>query len=320
MLFMALLAVFFGAICSLGKPLGNTPQADLVASSPTTSMSPNEVNFPGISLMKPQGEPIHRANEAVMPSFLRSSPDSMITIAGSPYQVLVDGLDMRVELKAREADANVVVTTTVIVPAPTHATAASDADIPATTRTVKQYEQMVLDSHNILRRNHSASDLTWSDDMASRAGIQAMTCVFAHDMHIRGGRYGQNILADADLLRDLLGVFPDYIDAGIINTFYNGEFAYYAPLFGQDNPDQTYFENWAHLTQILWADTTQVGCYTSYCKEMKDSKGQILQGMWPWNTVCNYFPQGNVFPLFRNVSAPEGHPATTVSPVAPTPT
>ena len=37
-----------------------------------------------------------------------------------------------------------------------------------------------------------------------------------------------------------------------------------------------------HYTQIVWADTTKVGCGMSVC----DSKGQI------W--VCDYYPAGNV--------------------------
>jgi uncharacterized protein YkwD len=40
----------------------------------------------------------------------------------------------------------------------------------------------MVEQHNIHRRNHSASDLTWDNTLAQYALATANGCVFAHDM------------------------------------------------------------------------------------------------------------------------------------------
>lgn len=43
------------------------------------------------------------------------------------------------------------------------------------------YQSKVLDQHNIHRSNHSASPLTWSDDLESSAKQLAESCVYGHN-------------------------------------------------------------------------------------------------------------------------------------------
>lgn len=79
----------------------------------------------------------------------------------------------------------------------------------------------------------------------------------------------------------------------ITDIFYNGEFAAYTPYFGQSHPDMSDFEDWAHLTQLLWDDTSEVGCYTSYCANLIDGRtGKPMEGIGPWLMVCNYVTWG----------------------------
>lgn len=44
------------------------------------------------------------------------------------------------------------------------------------------YQQVVLDQHNLHRKNHSSPDLKWSDELAQYAKNTAEGCVFEHDM------------------------------------------------------------------------------------------------------------------------------------------
>ena len=44
------------------------------------------------------------------------------------------------------------------------------------------YKDLTLEHHNIHRRNHSAEDLKWSDELAQYAEIAAKACVWAHNL------------------------------------------------------------------------------------------------------------------------------------------
>jgi hypothetical protein len=44
------------------------------------------------------------------------------------------------------------------------------------------YKGLVLEHHNIHRRNHSAEDLTWDDTLAEYAETTAKTCIWAHSL------------------------------------------------------------------------------------------------------------------------------------------
>lgn len=106
-----------------------------------------------------------------------------------------------------------------------------------------------------------------------------------------GGGYGQNIAA---------GVKADNVSAVITELFYNGEEQAYADAdnYGKagkegDGFDNTSFEVWGHMTQIVWKATTAVGCATVDCSASGLAKtgGNVA----PYFTVCNYYPQGKLF-------------------------
>lgn len=94
------------------------------------------------------------------------------------------------------------------------------------------------------------------------------------------GNYGQNIGA---------GFTPGQIAFMITNAMYNGEMTQYPGPYGSDNVDTSNFAAWGHFSQIVWADTTQVGCATQYCPNGLQNAGPNTP---PYFTVCNYFPPG----------------------------
>lgn len=54
--------------------------------------------------------------------------------------------------------------------------------VPNLDTTSSVYKALVLQHHNIHRQNHSAPDLTWSDQMAQYAETTAKTCKWGHSL------------------------------------------------------------------------------------------------------------------------------------------
>jgi len=185
---------------------------------------------------------------------------------------------------------------------PTSTKAASSSDAKPT-----GYQGMVLHHHNIHRDNHSAPALTWSDSLAATAQKIGETCIYAHNMEmdIDQGAYGQNIAA---------GVEANNVSAVITELFYNGEVSFYDDLYAPDptdphakDPDTTNFHEWGHFSQMVWVNTTEVGCATVDCSSqgLANTGGNVAAHF----TVCNYKAQGNMGGEYAaNILKPRGDP------------
>ncbi|KAL5606384.1 hypothetical protein BROUX41_002801 [Berkeleyomyces rouxiae] len=154
-----------------------------------------------------------------------------------------------------------------------------------------------LSSHNIHRQNHSASALSWDENLAAYALTSAQKCVFAHDLTPGGGGYGQNIamFGSSDNMPDA----GTAIEQAVTNMWYNSELDLY-PGYGGE-PDMSNFEKWGHFSQIIWKDTQKVGCASFKCA------AGTMASMESWYTVCNYSPPGNYGGEYSsNVAPPVG--------------
>ncbi|KAJ3938663.1 uncharacterized protein N0V96_011393 [Colletotrichum fioriniae] len=173
---------------------------------------------------------------------------------------------------------------------------------PSTAATVSDLQTAAIDAHNNHRSNHSAPALTWDADLASYALITAKTCVFEHDMTTGGGGYGQNLAMWGATGSENLGE-AKAAQRAITEQWYNGELNLY-PGYGQASPDMTNFLQWGHFSQLVWVDTTKVGCGVYYCA------AGTLSSIGSWYTVCNYKSQGNVIGSFDKNVLPPGNAAT----------
>ncbi|KAI5301650.1 hypothetical protein KEM56_001500 [Ascosphaera pollenicola] len=179
-------------------------------------------------------------------------------------------------------------------PAPASASPSPSPSPSTAAQSTNSYQQMILDSHNLHRANHSAPALQWSSDLESSAKLLAETCVYGHNTHLGSGGYGQNIG---------YGVSAEHVDRMITNMMYNDEEGFFEPYYGQANPGGD-FEKYGHFTQMVWKDTTHIGCVTYTCQSLQNSgSSQSL----PY-TVCNFLPAGNVGGEYdTNVLKPLGH-------------
>jgi Cysteine-rich secretory protein family len=98
--------------------------------------------------------------------------------------------------------------------------------------------------------------------------------------------------------------------SAITDGMYNKEFENYKDFWGKD---EVAWESgpgmWGHMTQIVWRETTEVGCATFKCPQPVASANPDFP---PYSSVCNYYPPGNVMGHFTSVGTPLGKPVVIV--------
>ncbi|OCK84569.1 PR-1-like protein [Lepidopterella palustris CBS 459.81] len=152
---------------------------------------------------------------------------------------------------------------------PAHVTGEAQADITSG----QDYQDLVLFHHNMHRVNHSAPQLTWNQTLADEAMNLASNCIFKHD------NVGQNLAASAPNAN---------VSAQITDSWYNNEIMNYDPYYNMDSPSGD-LDLYGHATQVIWKGSLTVGCATVDCRS---------EALGMWMTVCNYYPPGNVAPLW----------------------
>jgi pathogenesis-related protein 1 len=138
-------------------------------------------------------------------------------------------------------------------------------------------EQALVDAHNAARASAQPAPspalplMTWSTPAADTAQTWAQRCVFEHST----STFGEN-----------LAVFsPRDIGPALATTT--------VELWDSERADYDYDDNscragaqCGHYTQIVWRDSTAVGCGVAECD---DVPGFGPGSLW----VCNYDPPGN---------------------------
>lgn len=110
-------------------------------------------------------------------------------------------------------------------------------------------DQALLAAHNSYRAQHCVAALSWSEQLAQGARDWASACAFQHSQ----GDYGENL----------------FMGSGRYNEIADYDF---------DNP--VYDNKVGHFTQMVWKDSTMLGCGVATCGD---------QTLW----VCRYSPPGN---------------------------
>ena len=100
---------------------------------------------------------------------------------------------------------------------------------------------------------------------------------------IGSGKYGQNIAMGAESNFELTE--GQAAARAITRQWYNNEYEIY-PAFGAE-PSKAKFEEWGHLSQILWKETKKIGCAIAIC-----DPGELTSNLPGYFAVCNYYPPG----------------------------
>ncbi len=134
-----------------------------------------------------------------------------------------------------------------------------------------------ITEHNRYRAKHCAQPLAWSPQLAADAQkwadtLEAKGCMFGHS----GGKHGENLAAGTT------GAVPP---EEVVRMWYDE-----VKLYSFSKPTGFSMET-GHFTQVVWLDTTQVGCGMVQCKG---------NDIW----VCQYESPGNWEGQFRQKVLP----------------
>lgn len=156
-------------------------------------------------------------------------------------------------------------------PTPAPAPAPTPAPRPAVSK-IPTAMQTLVDAHNAHRARHCAGPLAWSPRLAQAAqqwadALKAQGCKFGHKPR---NTFGENLAAGTSGTLDGQAVADMWYDEVKLYKFPDGGFSM-----------QT-----GHFTQVVWRETTQIGCGVATCN-----------GMDIW--VCEYDPAGNVDTMYR---------------------
>jgi len=144
------------------------------------------------------------------------------------------------------------------------------------------FQAEILARHNAARAEYgNAPALSWDSTIAAFAQNRANTCVMVHDAQ----GYGENLAMGAgdgwdDESKTASKTVAMWVEEVSMYSFSNGGFS----------------KDTGHFTQVVWKDTTKIGCAYKDCNNPSGVVGRMV--------VCNYDPPGNYAGEFqKNVAS-----------------
>ncbi|GFO40584.1 peptidase inhibitor 16 [Plakobranchus ocellatus] len=140
----------------------------------------------------------------------------------------------------------------------------------------------LLQKHNDYRTAEPAvtmPNLTWSSSLESSAQAWTDACHYAHQS---GQSWGENIAAGT------AGSMDNQAAMNLMVDLWTGESQYNTD--GSFSCCSSTGNSCCHLTQVVWATTTEVGCGISFCSTLTTSSGSISNAAY---LACYYNPPGN---------------------------
>ncbi|KAL7663483.1 SCP domain-containing protein [[Candida] zeylanoides] len=136
------------------------------------------------------------------------------------------------------------------------------ADIAKSPKLDAKFAKAILDAHNKDRAQHQAGDLSWDKTVYEYAQAYADQYDCSGGLTHSGGKYGENLAVG-------------YAD---------GPAAVQAWYSEGDNWNYGSSSSYNHFTQVVWKDTTKLGCAIKDCSANN----------WGHYVICSYDPAGNM--------------------------
>ncbi|WVW86778.1 hypothetical protein I302_108832 [Kwoniella bestiolae CBS 10118] len=143
----------------------------------------------------------------------------------------------------------------------------SQAPIP-TSAPQDDDQRKFVDCHNSWRNQYGAGNVSWGNELAGYANTHASVCA---SMTHTNGPYGENLAVGTDGFIDIIGSIQMWMDE--------------ASEYDANNP------TYSHFTQVVWKETTTIGCAAINCGANTGLAGQLY-------VMCEYYPRGNVIGAF----------------------
>jgi len=140
-----------------------------------------------------------------------------------------------------------------------------------------------IEAHNQFRANASPKPspalpaVQWSSQVEAVAAAWAANCVYKHNA--ARGNLGENIAADAPP-----GAWPTI--AEVVQAWASEAQWYDYASNGCSAPPG---QDCGHYTQVVWRDSTLIGCAYARCSTNSPFPGYSTWDFW----VCDYSPPGN---------------------------
>src|ERR671932_283901 len=131
-------------------------------------------------------------------------------------------------------------------------------------------KNLILAAHNKYRQQLGVPGLKWSDSLASSAQKWAKQLASRNQLQHSSGNYGENIWA---------GTKGRYTQTQMVEAW-GSEKQYFIANSAFPNTCKGGWQKCGHYTQIIWKNTTEVGCGLA--------KGTQMDYL-----VCQYNPPGN---------------------------
>ena len=155
----------------------------------------------------------------------------------------------------------------------------------------------IVDRHNALRAKEGAANMdlmSWNDELATLAAKWAAGCVWEHGGQPLVGskakytRVGQNLYTATENMFSLTTGIQIWYDE--------------KKDFDFDTRECTEDKMCGHYTQVVWANSSEVGCAVHDCAKLE--KSAKMKGKEALYLVCNYGPAGNIADKSRKVLQP----------------
>ncbi|XMA14312.1 hypothetical protein WAI453_007103 [Rhynchosporium graminicola] len=187
-----------------------------------------------------------------------------------------------------------------------------DSDPNASFNDKDIFARDILDAHNFYRNEHGVPDLSWNESSAELAGRWARGCRFVHSVsffsfflsfflfffafsEMYGFRSFEEVWGEGGWFgggrREAGGPTGENLAAGYPNATASVD-AWGLERKDYDFKKPGFGEKTGHFTQLVWGNSTSVGCAVKACggenglMNSPDTPGYFV--------VCEYYPPGNV--------------------------